>query len=571
MLRAQLQAGRAIMNFIENESPTKLRGGYYTDPRIARFLARWVFEIEPQRILEPSCGDGVFLGAAASVSQARECFILGIEKNPAEADKAAKTARNLKHLKAEILSRDFLSWGLSNIDKPLNFDAVLGNPPFIRYQYLDDREQSLMQKIFERHALAFTKHTNAWVPFVILSLVHLRPGGRIAMVVPSEILHVLHAQSLRTFLAAECSRTLLIDPEELWFKKTLQGVVLLLAEKRASTASARRGVAIVQVKDNLLLKDAPGRYFDTAEYINGEAVKGKWMPALLSRSERELLKDASERKGVFRFDRIASVDVGIVTGANKFFLVPDEVVDKHRLSQWAYPMFGRSEHSPGVIYDEARHNANRRLGLPTNFLRFGAGELSSFPEGVQCYIREGERQGLASRYKCRIRTPWYNVPSVYSSPVGMLKRCHDYPRLILNKAGAFTTDTAYRIRVKTVEPERLVYAFINSLTALAAELEGRHYGGGVLEMVPSEIEKLLIPMPEAPAQLERLDKAVRAGISLEELFASQNERLLAAIGLSGSEQGDLFNAWNRLRLRRQRASSDKRAERQDEPVETPSD
>ena len=31
---------------------------------------------------------------------------------------------------------------------------------------------------------------------------------------------------------------------------------------------------------------------------------------------------------------------------------------------------------------------------------------------------------------------------------------------------------------------------------MTAELEGRHYGGGVLELTPSEIEKLLIPIPK---------------------------------------------------------------------------
>ncbi len=40
-----------------------------------------------------------------------------------------------------------------------------------------------------------------------------------------------------------------------------------------------------------------------------------------------------------------------------------------------------------------------------------------------------------------------------------------------------------------------MFGFLNGLTALTAELEGRHYGGGVLELVPSEIEKLLVPVP----------------------------------------------------------------------------
>ena len=65
----------------------------------------------------------------------------------------------------------------------------------------------------------------------------------------------------------------------------------------------------------------------------------------------------------------------------------------------------------------------------------------------------------------------------------MLKRFHHFPRLVLNTAKAFTTDTAYRIPPKVRDTD-LVFAFVNSLTALSAELEGRHYGGGVLGFGP---------------------------------------------------------------------------------------
>lgn len=51
------------MNFKSQESAKKLRGGYYTPPPIANFLTRWALENQPQRVLEPSCGDGHFLQA----------------------------------------------------------------------------------------------------------------------------------------------------------------------------------------------------------------------------------------------------------------------------------------------------------------------------------------------------------------------------------------------------------------------------------------------------------------------------------------------------------------------------
>jgi hypothetical protein len=113
---------------------------------------------------------------------------------------------------------------------------------------------------------------------------------------------------------------------------------------------------------------------------------------------------------------------------------------------------------------------------------------------VQRYLRSGEEQGLPKRYKCRVREPWFRVPSVHATPVAMLKRAHHFPRLVLNKAQVFTTDTAYRIQPKQVTAASLVYSFLNSLTSLSAELEGRHYGGGVLELVPSEIERLILPV-----------------------------------------------------------------------------
>lgn len=80
------------MNFMENETAQKLRGGYYTPLDLATFLARWVEEISPKRILEPSCGDGVFLSAFAKVKGLQQAAIEGFELNEKEAAKAYQRA-----------------------------------------------------------------------------------------------------------------------------------------------------------------------------------------------------------------------------------------------------------------------------------------------------------------------------------------------------------------------------------------------------------------------------------------------------------------------------------------------
>lgn len=541
------------MNFIQFETAQKLRGGFYTDTDIAAFLTRWVAVVRPQRVLEPSCGDGAFVEALQKKASTRLKTIVACEINPEEAAKAkARTGT----ARVEVNVGDFLRWFLFHAGQVEAFDGALGNPPFIRYQYLPEEQQLLAERVFKRFGLPFTKHTNAWVPFVIAALALLRPGGRLAMVVPSEIFHIPHAQSLRRFLAEQCSRILILDPEEIWFGETLQGTVLLMAEKKYDRAERSKGVAVIPVRGRRQLEADPEPMFQGAGYANGSTIVGKWMPVFLTRDERELVSELRADERVRLFSEQASVDVGIVTGANKFFLVPDKVVEEFGLQQWAHPMFGRSEHVQGLVYSRADHAANRRAGLPTNFLWFQEESVDDLPENVRRYLEVGLAQKLQTRYKCRVRTPWYKVPSVHVTPVGMLKRAHNIPRLILNSAGAYTTDTAYRIKPLRASPEALVFSFVNSLTCLTAELEGRHYGGGVLELVPSEIERLLLPVVEcSPAQLTAADEKYRKAENDLVFLRGQDAAVLGKIGLRKGQQEVLYNAWLRLRGRRQRTPS----------------
>ncbi|MGD0347887.1 MAG: N-6 DNA methylase, partial [Terracidiphilus sp.] len=175
------------MNFIVNESAQKLRGGYYTPLDLAVYIARWTLENSPVTLLEPSCGDGVFVQALSEVGYSKSLSFTGFEILETEAARARDRCQNQHRLNWSIRGEDFLGWA---IDKMLGrrpeFDAVVGNPPFIRYQYLSQESQRKAEAIFKILGLPFTKHTNAWVPFVLASIALLKPGGRFGMIIPSE-------------------------------------------------------------------------------------------------------------------------------------------------------------------------------------------------------------------------------------------------------------------------------------------------------------------------------------------------------------------------------------------------
>lgn len=551
---------------MKDESLQKLRGGYYTPLEIANFITRWVNEIAPRSILEPSVGDGAFVSALANSKNEHIERIVGCEILLEEVTKARNRAKQLpSHIKTTIHNIDFTEWVLEQLSPTLmssshqryTFDGIVGNPPFIRYQYMSDRVQENSEKIIKKYGLRFTKHTNIWVSFLIGCIALLRPGGRLGMIIPSEILHVLHAQSARDFLLEQCSRIQIIDPAEIWFENTLQGTVILFAEKKETQHFDKyASLSISRVSGKDFLHESPSDFFEKADFSTEVKKKQKWMLPLLSSSQREILFRVKEKNDIHTFSQLAEVSVGIVTGANKFFLISEGDKNKYQLTPYVHPMFGRSEHIPGIIFDEEIYIKNKAKNLPVNFVYFQEENREDLSKEALEYIEYGEGEKLHKRYKCKVREPWYKVPSVFSTKIAMLKRSHNYPRLILNTMEAYSTDTAYRIKMKkniSVTEIELVYSFVNSLTALSAELEGRHYGGGVLELVPSEIRKLIIPISStSKGLLHDLNQRFINKESQLRIIENQTVTILKSIGCSDEEICSIIDSWNLLRERRTR-------------------
>ncbi|AGI34282.1 TPA: N-6 DNA methylase [Mannheimia haemolytica] len=538
------------MKFKDEQTEQKLRGGYYTPQYLADYITKWVLGINPSSILEPSCGDGRFIQALFNNNSEKEKNITCFELIDSEADKSKYLLKSLGFNNFSVYSSDFLRWSVDNFKADqIEFEGIIGNPPFIRYQYLNEEFQESAKNVFDLLNFKFTKHTNSWVSFLISSLSFLKEGGRLGMIIPSEILNVIHAQSLRDFISQGLHKVLIINPKNIWFENTLQGALIILIEKVDN--ESKKGISILNVEDDDFINIDPNKLFVKSKYIDFKDLPDKWVGANLTEEELSLINKVKNHRSVYKFSDIATVEVGIVTGANDFFLVNDHIVSKYKLDRFVYPMFGKSQHCKGIIYDNEQHFENKEKNLPTNFIYLEDNE-SNLPLLVQTYIKEGEDAEYHKRYKCKIRKPWYKVPSVYSTNIGMLKRSHEAPKLILNKLGAYTTDTAYRIKSNKFQDEILVCCFLNPLTMILSELNGRFYGGGVLELVPSEIRNLYIPIIEnIDFNIEELNEEVKAG-NIENVIRNNGEKILTNLGFSQEDNAMLMSIWKKLKNNRLR-------------------
>ena len=536
-------------------SADQLRGGFYTPPElVADCLLRVTTLIGPRRaleILEPSAGDGAFVRGAELLngSFCPESRFTCLELIATEAAKCRAAIQD-GHIKGKVINDSFFAW--AKVQSHL-FDALVGNPPFVRYQFVPDDQRTDAKFLFNRLGKTLAGVSNLWIPIFLVSLRFLRKGGAFAMVLPSELFATKSTGVVRSELIREFESLRVDLYPRGSFGKILQDIIVL-SGRRAEFLSERRNVEFVEHGEN---GNRVWKHWipDTT---------ATWMPYLLT--ERELVAYATscELSEMKRLSEVAQIGVSIVTGANDFFTVDDATLKKFDLNRWSKPLLARTSDCPGLVFEKEDHMSARKTGKKVWMLDFSA----ELPDPMKYalprqYLMQGESMKLHARYKTSIREPWYRVPSMRHDCLLLSKRAHQFHRLLWNKSSALTTDTIYRGHMKKPYEnagESLVAGFHNSATILSSEIEGRTYGGGVLELVPSEVARIVVPMVDMKRHLSALDRLCRESggqlDSTDTLINRTDELLCKIIPSLLPLMNDLFSARIHLRQRRFHGQAD---------------
>ncbi|CAA0191759.1 Modification methyltransferase [Tenacibaculum maritimum] len=530
------------MQLIKNATKEKLRGGFYTPEPIASFILKWAFNGNTEvDILEPSCGDGVFLEEIKKGGYQYNS-VIATELDTVE----AKKSRQIALENSEVINTEFHQFCIKT-DK--RFDLIIGNPPYIRYQYFDKEQQEFASQIFKKANLKYSKLTNAWVSFVVGSSLLLKETGKIGFVLPAEILQVSYAQTLREFLAKFYNKINIVSFEKLVFPDIQQEVVLLLCEKNNSQT---------HLIEHLELKDAED--LQNLEVVKLKSPKkkidfksNKWTFYFLDQNEIDFLERLQEENKLLQLGEYAKVEVGITTGSNPFFTVPLSTVQFYNLEKYAKPLVGRSVQVPSAIFTETDWQKNRAMEARTHLLTFPKKEALNNSVGAKKYIAWGEEQEIHKGYKCRIRDEWQMVPSLRISDALFIRRNNLYPKLIINQAKAYTTDTMHRVTIKpNTEIKALTASYYNSVSLAFSEICGRSHGGGVLELMPNEVARILLPYHKNNANLlPIIDKMIRAKKDISEILKITNKKILKEnYNFSDTEIALADSIWKKLSKRR---------------------
>ncbi len=543
-----------------NIQKDKKNGMVATPQEVADFLATWAVRSPSDIVLDPSCGDGAFLNASwnrlISIGASREALgqVYGVERQ-------SGLWQDIRDLWQErIIHRDFFE--IRPGEHPLPFvDVVVGNPPYVRAHRFkgENREKalragddSLIQTLGDGAKL--TQGSNTWAPFLLHACTFLGPSGRLAMVLPTELLTADYAKPVREFLRKRFSSLSFVLFRKRIFEQE-QDALLLLAD-----SGGKPGIYRIEIDSSENLNEVMTRMVP-APHLSDVWLAGKWTALLTNQDVLDLLNSLCTRNLAMKLESVAKVKIGLVTGNSDFFVLkPSQAEHGHLKNEWLIPIVAKANQIPGAVLtrgdlDELQQTDSKHL-----LLRIPPDTDLSLDPDLQRYVEWGRSQGIHSLQKCRTRWPWYSVP--YSTVPDLFltymsgKRC----RLCLNEAKINCTNNIHQLFIKDKKLANVcVASFYSSLTGLSIELAGRGYAGGLIKLDPGDAKMLLMPNLETVSRstlasieafLSQVDSELRTqpndGVwgELDELI------LLQILGLSVDECRMIQQEYIRLRNRR---------------------
>ncbi|WP_420320103.1 N-6 DNA methylase [Flagellimonas sp.] len=443
----------------------KKNGIYYTPEVLAKYLATPLINDTNELVFDPAYGEGALLLAAESIhevisSNGSKLQLFGCDIHPVNGLLTHLPQANLKEI-------DFFDFSTAN-----KYDTILTNPPYIRHQ---EQNKICIKKYKERivELGQLSNSSDLWAYFLVKAQLHLNQSGSIGAVLPWAFLQADYAQDLRTKLLNKFERIEVLALNNPYFDNAQERVVLLwLKNYGCKTKSINLAFA----------KDIESKF----EYE--EITAEDWTSEKIVTSEKgqlkEILKKLKQDYGFREFSCYADARIGVVTGANDYFI--------KRLDEALKLGFPMNNLQPIIT-------TTKEL---TNFLRDGIENLKRLIyvddenlELFQDYIDKGEESEFNLRSHSKKRKPWYRINASKIPDAFFPYRIASIPFLVFNHCNIQSTNSVHRIYFKKLTKTEMRWIHVSMLSIygqLALEVNSKTYGRGMLKIEPGALSKSLV-------------------------------------------------------------------------------
>ncbi|MGI6379306.1 MAG: N-6 DNA methylase [Anaerolineae bacterium] len=469
---------------------------YYTPPAIATVLTDWAVTSTECSVFDPSFGGCAFIyGALASLQRLGASRpgqqIYGVDID-GDAQQHLKPVLDAGGSLSQFPVADFFSLP-RNRPPWTEFDAIVGNPPYIRHHSLSHQQRDAAVKAVESIGAKLSGRSSYWAYFAVYAMSFLKPGGRMALVLPGAFLHADYAAPVRQAITDSFGEVSIILLQDRVFDNTDEESVIVCGTD-AHLAPRRLRIGSVSSLEQLRgALERPDQHLRTWS-ASGQT---SYLSAIVPPEALDVLQRMRKGGEAVLAGNWVHARIGVVTGSNDFFVRSHNDLERDGIPiGYSRPILRRSSHAKGLFATDERLGAfygstgrSRLLVLPPD---------EALPTRLQDYVEHGNTLGLCHRAKCRAREPWYSLPVPAIPPAFLSAMTADWPRIIINQSQYACTNNIYHLEWLRERDDsdwvRLALGSLSSASQLSAELVGRSYGGGVLKLEPREFAGWVIPV-----------------------------------------------------------------------------
>lgn len=288
-----------------------MKGHVPTPDDLAEKMARRLFRDDPpeatDRILYPGCGTGPFAAAVERVCHDEGWELpdgLGVELDPDH----LTVARDRDLERVEFQHRDFLGDGVRTIGQ---FEYVVGNPPYVPIEGLDEEEKERYRAEFDTAVGRF----DLYILFFERSLDLLADGGRLSFVTPEKFEYVDTATPLRRLLTADGVR---VEEIEHLDEDAFTGLITFPCITTVRKSRAARETRVTLRDGTTHTTNLPGNGDSWASNVRGADLDDMETGATLE-------------------DVTVRISPGLATGADSVFVMDREEVPPGLDPKWTRP------------------------------------------------------------------------------------------------------------------------------------------------------------------------------------------------------------------------------------------
>lgn len=534
----------------------KSDGATYTPPKLAEFVASQIVESadlskSELHVLDPAVGDGeLLLSLVAKILKRSDAAIVvhGFDTNPealAIAQQRLETAFPNADLRLQV--KNFLEFAteynltdeslplFSSLNKPLLFDLIIANPPYVRTQIMGGNQAQKLAAVYGLNGRVDLYHV-----FLMAITQVLKPTGTAGIITSNRFMTTKSGASLR---AALRTRLRLLHVWDLGDTKLFDAAVLpavILAQGRNShvlylpnftsiyeteeppTLEASDPIDALTMTGNVRVKNGQCFRVQHGTLHNGDSNDNVWR---ITTTQTDIWLSTVLNHTWRTFGDIGKIRVGVKTCADKIFIRNDW----HELPENERPELLRTltTHHIARRFRASSPKKRREILYPHESIngKRNAINLSKYPKSL-AYL-ESHRVTLEARtYVIQSGRCWYEIwvpqdPSLWAAPKLVFRDISEHPTFWMDLEGSVVNGDCYWMTTEKENSKDLLWlaaAVANSkfIEAFYDHRFNNKLYAGRRRFMTQYVEQFPLPNPETTLSCKIIKMT-------KEIYANLNE------------------------------------------------